>query len=99
MTFASGPSASASVAVTTVAVALHGALAVGAAFGVEGARYDARFRTEPAHHVGDHVVLADVDDACSNLGGEVTIAEVPGDAGQRAAIPAGDFQQPLRGGF
>ena len=82
-----------------VAVALHGAFAVGAALGVEGARYDARFGAEAAHHVGDHVVVADVDDAGGDLGGEVAVAEVPGDAGERAAVAAGDLQQPLGGGL
>ena len=53
--------------VVTVAVAVHGALAVGAALRVEGRCDHARLGAEAAHHVGDHVVVADEDDAPSPI--------------------------------
>ena len=80
----------------SVAVAVDGTVAVGAAFGVEGAFDRAHGGTEARYHVGDDVVVADVDDAIADLGGEMPVAEVPGDARQRALVGTGDFQQPLR---
>ena len=74
------------IVMAAMAVAVHGAVAVGAAFGVEGALDDAHCGAEAAHHVGDDVVVADVDDASADLGGEMAVAEVPGDAGQRALV-------------
>ena len=70
-------------------------MAVGAALGIERALHAAHLGAEAAGHVGDDVVVADVDDARADLGGEVAVAEVPGDAGERPLVAAGDLQQPL----
>jgi len=80
----------------SMAMALHRTLPVGAALGVERTLNGAHVRAETAGHVGDHVILADVDDARTDLGGEVAVAEMPGDARERPLVAAGDLQQPLR---
>ena len=69
-----------------MAVPVHGTLAVGAALRVERPLHEPRAGAEAAHHVGDHVIVADVDDALADLGGEMPVAEVPGDARQRARV-------------
>jgi hypothetical protein len=51
-----------------MAVPMRGALAVGATLWVEGALHDAGFRPQPADHVGDDMIVADVDDAGGDLG-------------------------------
>src|SRR5262245_49430296 len=71
-------------------------LAIGAALGVERPLDGAHPGAQAARHIGDHVVLADVDDALADLAGEVAVAEMPGDARQRALVGAGDLQQALR---
>ena len=62
---------------------------------VERALHRPHLGAEAAGHIGDHVVLADVHDAGGDLGREVAVAEVPGDAGERPLVAAGDLQQPL----
>ena len=84
-----------SVVVMPVAVAAHGAVTVGAAFGVEGAVDRADCCAEANHHVGDDVILADVEGAIAQLGGQMAVAQVPGDAGQSALVGAGDFKKTL----
>src|SRR5436190_13768355 len=68
----------------TVAVPLHGVVAVGAALRIEGALDHARFRAQAPDHVGDDMVVADMDSACSDLRCQMPVAEVPGDAGQQS---------------
>ena len=87
------------VMIVVVMVPLRRPLAVGAALGVERALHAAHLGTEALGHVGDDVVLADVDDARTDLGSEVAVAEVPGDAGERVRVSACDLQQPLRRGL
>jgi hypothetical protein len=79
----------------TVAVAAHGALAVGAALRVEGTLDHAGLRAEPTNHVSDHVIVANVDGAGADLGGEVAVAQMPGDARKRASVAASDLKQPF----
>src|SRR5262245_27962584 len=79
-----------------VIMPVHRTLPIGAPLGVERPLHSAHLCPQAACHVGDHVVLADVDDAGADLGGEVPVAQMPGDAGERALIPAADLQQPLR---
>ena len=85
--------------IVTMAVAVDGAVAVGAAFRVEWALDGAHGSAETCHHFGDHVVVADVDDTLADLGGEMPVAEVPGDAGQCALVCTRYFQQSLRRGL
>ena len=42
------------------------------------------------------MVVADVDDARGDLGRQMPVAEVPGDARQQPRVAAGNLQQPLR---
>src|SRR5262245_23847438 len=72
-----------------------GALPVGAALWVERALDGARPGAEPAHHMGDHVVVTDVDGARAYLRCQVPVADVPGDPGERVGAVTGDLQERL----
>ena len=65
-----------------VTVPLHGTRAVGTAFGVEGALHDTRFRAQTSDHVGNDMIVADMDDPRGDLGRQMAVAEVPGNARQ-----------------
>ena len=80
----------------TVAVPAHGNLPIGAGLGVERTRHDARLRAQAADHVGDDVIFPYVDDACGDLGRQMAIAEVPGDAREQPRLAASDLEQTLR---
>src|SRR5262245_63646553 len=82
------------VAVPMVVPMARATLAVCATLGVERTLHGAHLGAEAAGHVGDDMVVADVDDALADLRGEVAVAEVPGDAGERPMVAAGDLQQP-----
>ena len=81
--------------VMIVAVTVHRSVSIGAALGVERALDTAHLGAQPVHHVGDHVIVADVDDALTDLGGEVPVAEVPGDPRQLVRIGAADLEKRL----
>ena len=57
----------------------------------------ARGCAQSLHHRVDDVILADQDAGAIDLGRQVTVAEMPGDAGQMFRICAGDLQKRLRG--
>ncbi len=78
-----------------MAVPGDGTLAVGAALGIERTLHRSHLSAEPPHHVGNDVIVADVDRSCSDLGSEVAVAQVPGKARELHGGSAGDFQQPL----
>jgi hypothetical protein len=82
-----------------VAVTVHGASTVGATFGIERAFNGAHGRAEAAHHLRDHMVLADVDGAIAKLCCEMAVAEVPGDTRQRPLVLADNLEQALRSGL
>src|SRR5215475_1971305 len=68
---------------------------VGATLRIEGALDGADGGTKAAHHVGDHMVLPDIEGAAANLARQVPVAQMPGDPGQRPLIGAYDLDQPL----
>ena len=84
--------------IVAVAVLLGGGADIGAAFRVERRldRHDAG--AEPARHLLDHRVATDAQAPAGQLGRQVTIAQMPGDAGQRRRVGGANLGQRLRRG-
>ena len=81
-----------------IVIMAAGGAHIGAAFRVER-RFDRDHgRAESARHVLDHRIAADAQAPFRQLGRQVAIAEVPGDAGQRGGIGGADFGERLRRG-
>ena len=67
-------------------------------FGIER-RFDLDdARAQPLHHRLDDVIAADAQAFRHDLGRQMAIAEMPGDADQMQRIGAADFEQRFRGG-
>ncbi|MGF7051205.1 hypothetical protein GGC47_000365 [Bosea sp. OAE752] len=82
-----------------VIVAVSMVVVVGAALGLEGA-FHRRHRTAlPAHHLGQDVVVLDVDRVGGDLGRGMAVADMPGDAHQPQRVLGADLQQALRCGL
>ena len=70
--------------------------AIGAAFRLKR-RLDMRDRrAEPLKHRLDDMIGPDADDAPADLGGQMPVAEMPGDAGKLRGIPSAHLDQRLR---
>jgi hypothetical protein len=69
---------------------------VGAALGLEQTLDLADLRTEPLQHVGDDVIAPDPEPGRPDLGLEMAIAEVPGEAHQMTGVAAADLGKLLR---
>ena len=69
---------------------------VGAALGLERTLDLADLRTEPLQHVGDDVIAPDPEPGRPDLGLEMAIAEVPGEAHQMTGVAAADLGKLLR---
>lgn len=69
---------------------------VGAALGLERTLDLADLRTEPLQHVGDDVIAPDPEPGGPDLGLEMAIAEVPGEAHQMTGVAAADLGKLLR---
>ena len=82
--------------IVMVCMPMHGAVAVCAAFGIERTINVADNGAQTHDHVGDDVVLADVDRARTDFGGKVPVAEVPRNTRERTLISARDLEQPFR---
>jgi hypothetical protein len=68
---------------------------IGAAFGIER-RFDLdQARAQPSQHRLDHMIAADAQSPLRDLGRQVPIAEVPGEANQMLQIAPPDFQKRL----
>src|SRR5262249_59598497 len=80
-----------------VAVRVHTALPVGAAFGVEWPRHDAHLAAKTPHHLGDDMIVTDVDEGGGDLRRQMAVAQMPGYARQQPPVAAGDLQQSPRG--
>jgi len=76
-------------------VAVRGSLGIGAAFGIER-RFDLdEARVQPSHHRLDHMIAADAQSSCRDLGRQMPVAEVPGKPDQMLRIAASDFKERL----
>ena len=74
-----------------------GMVGIGAAFRIER-RFDLDDpRAQSLHHRLDHVIPADAQALRHDLGRQMAVAEMPGDANQMQGIGAADFDQRLGG--
>jgi hypothetical protein len=86
------------VLVTTGVVAMLMPLAaafVSAAFGIERRLDLDDARAQPLHHRLDHMIAADAQSPLRDLGRQVSVAEVPGEADQMLRVARPDFQERL----
>ena len=68
---------------------------IGTAFGIER-RFDLdEARVQPSHHRLDHMIAADAQSSCRDLGRQMPVAEVPGKPDQMLRIAASDFKERL----
>ena len=68
---------------------------IGATFGIER-RFDLdEARAQPSHHCLDHMIAADAQSPSRDLGRQVPIAEMPGEADQMLRIVPPDFKERL----
>ena len=68
---------------------------IGAAFGIERRLDLDDARAKPLHHRLDDMVAADAQALRHDLGRQMAVAEMPGDADQMQGIGAADFEQRL----
>jgi len=71
---------------------------VGATLGLEGPRDTLHRATEPAHHLGQHVVVADVEGVIADLGRGMAIADMPRDLGEAGRRLSAHLEEILRRG-
>ncbi|HKD77764.1 MAG TPA: hypothetical protein VKB76_19825, partial [Ktedonobacterales bacterium] len=76
-------------------VVLMSAARIGAAFGIERRLDLDHARPQPLHHRLDHVIPADAQALRHDLGRQMAVAEMPGDADQMMRIGALDLDQRL----
>src|SRR5262249_33303355 len=80
-------------ALRLVAVPLHNDLTVSTALGVERPRYDAHLAAQTPHHLGNDMVVTNVEDTGGDLRRQMAVAQMPGYARQEPRVTAGDLQQ------
>lgn len=81
----------------TVTMRHVAATGIGPAFRIERRLDGNDARTEAPHHVLDNVIAPDAKSLANNLGGQMAIAKMPGDAHQMKRIGAADLHQRLGG--
>ena len=87
------------VRVAVVPVIVAAIMLVGATLGLKRA-HDGRCRAAlAADHLGEHVIVLDIDRLRRDLGRRVPVADMPGDAKQPQRVLGRDLQQSLRRGF
>ena len=82
-----------------VAVVVPAIVLVGAALRLEGAHHDGGRAALAAHHLGQHVVVLDVDRVRRHLGGGVPVADVVGHLQEPQGILGAHLQQALGRGL
>lgn len=89
------------VAVMLVPVAIVAVIAalVGALLWAEGAGHFGRGRAEAAHHLQQHVVVADIERVLADLRGDMAVADMPGDLHQPQRVVGRDLDEALGGGL
>lgn len=84
------------VAMVSIAVVVAAIVPVGAPLGLERAHDRRRRAALAADHLGEHVVVLDVDRVARDLGRGVPVADVPGDPHQPERVLGPHFEQALR---
>jgi hypothetical protein len=88
-----------SLSVMMVAVVVPAIVIVGAALGLKGANHRSRRAPLPSDHLGQHVVVLDVDRVGGDLRSGVTIADMPSDARQPDRVLGPDLEEGLGRGL
>ena len=71
------------------------AMAVGASFGIEGGEHRRHRGAEPSQHVLDDMVVADAQPVAEELGRQVPVAQMPGNADEIGRAGGSDLQEAL----
>jgi hypothetical protein len=87
------------IVVMPVAVVVPAIVLVGAALRLEGAHHDGGRAALAAHHLGQHVVVLDVDRVRRHLGGGVPVADVVGHLQEPQGVLGAHLQQALGRGL
>ncbi len=66
-----------------------------AGFGSKRRQYVSNVGPQPHQHVFNHGILPDKDALRFELGGQVTVTDVPGESDERAGIRGGDLDEGL----
>ncbi len=72
------------------------AVVIGAALGLEGSLDGGHGAALPPDHLGEDMVVLDIDGVGGDLGRRVAVADMPGDPHQPQRIVGADFEQALR---
>lgn len=76
-----------------VIVAVNFAMAVGAAFRIEGGQHWHHTGAEPLQHVLDDMIVANAQPVAEELGRQMAVAEMPGDANEFGLAGGGDLEK------
>jgi hypothetical protein len=82
-----------------MAVMVSMAVAISAAFGLEGRQYSREFCSEAVEHLLDHVVGPNAKDMVSNFRRQMPIAEMPGQTHELVVFFVSDLYNRFRGGL
>jgi hypothetical protein len=80
-------------------VAIGVVVVIGAAFGLERAHHGAHRAALAADHLGQNMVVLDIDRVRRDLGRRVPVADMPGDPHQPQRVLSPDLEQALRRGL
>jgi hypothetical protein len=83
------------VIVMMMPVAVSALSVVSATLGVEWAHHLVDMRTQPRHHLGQHVIRLDVDGLGRDLGRRVAVAQMPSDPSERPSVMPKDLVEGL----
>lgn len=80
-------------AMVVIGMVAGGMIVIGALLRAEGAHDRFGCATLTTHHLGQHMVVSDINGVCRNLGWGVAVADMPGDGHQPQRVFSRDFQQ------
>lgn len=77
-------------------IAIGVVVVIGPALGLEWPVHGAHHAALAAHHLGQHMIVLDIDRVSRDLGRGVAVADVPGDAHQPQRVLGANLEQALR---
>ena len=80
-------------AMVVIGMVAGGMIVIGALLRAEGAHDSLGCATLATHHLGQHMVVSDINGVCRDLGWGVAVADMPGDGHQSQRVFSRDFQQ------
>ena len=82
-----------------IMLVMMAAIAVGAAFGLEGSPHVRKIRSQPMEHLFDHMVRPNAKNLAANFRRQMPISQVPGKTRKLTGILMPDFNNNLGGGL